>query len=261
MSVLVDFDGTISLADVGDVLLSTLVPDQAEVARMDQLYDEGRVGSRDLTAWDMDVLPRDPELLLAEAQAIPLDETFGLLVAEVRGVGGALEVVSDGVGFHIHPMLERVGLGDVPVATNVSRPGLGGEAVSFPFGHPACFVCGTCKRERVRTHQAAGRAVVFVGDGTSDRYAAHHADVVFAKESLARYCVERGLPYEPWDRLADVAAWVVAALGDGRLPADRHAYPVWVARWRPGSETFICGPEAWGVGRRTAAVEEAGPPP
>jgi 2-hydroxy-3-keto-5-methylthiopentenyl-1-phosphate phosphatase len=251
VSVLVDFDGTVSLADVGDALLSGLVPDQAEVARMDRLYDDGRVGSRELTRWDMDVLPADADLLLREALAIPLDETFGRLVAAVRSAGAVLEVVSDGVGFHIGPMLERAGLGDVPVATNTAQPGQGGAAVSFPFGHPACFVCGTCKRERVRAHQAAQRAVVFVGDGTSDRYAAHHADIVFAKASLARYCADHGLDHEPWERLADVAAWLAAALADGRLPADRAAFPEWAPRWRPGPETFICGPEVWGEGRHS----------
>jgi hypothetical protein len=39
----------------------------------------------------------------------------------------------------------------------------------FPNGHPSCFVCGTCKRARVLDHQAAGRAVGFIGDGHSDR--------------------------------------------------------------------------------------------
>ena len=33
--------------------------------------------------------------------------------------------------------------------------GEGGAGVSFPYGHPACFVCGTCKRERVRLHRDA----------------------------------------------------------------------------------------------------------
>ena len=47
-SVLVDFDGTISREDVGDALLTRLVDDQAEVVRQDRLYDEGRIGSREL---------------------------------------------------------------------------------------------------------------------------------------------------------------------------------------------------------------------
>ena len=199
VSLLIDFDGTISLQDVGDALLRDLVADQAAVRHMDQLYHEGRKGSRELTAWDMEVLPRDPAALYAVVDALPLDDSFVDLVRVVKESGAAIEVVSDGVGFHVERMLARLGLHDLPVATNAATVGRGGDGVTFPYGHPACLVCGTCKRERIRAHQAAGRAVVFVGDGPSDRYAAHHADVIFAKWSLADWCRAQGIPYEPWE--------------------------------------------------------------
>jgi 2,3-diketo-5-methylthio-1-phosphopentane phosphatase len=244
ISVLLDFDGTISLADVGDELLRTLVADQALVRHMDELYLEGSKGSRELIAWDMEVLPRDAGRLLHEVDALPLDESLRELVATVRDAGGALEVVSDGVGFHVQRMLDRAGLPDLPVATNAAVLGAGGAGVTFPYGHPSCLVCGTCKRERIWRHRAAGRAVVFVGDGPSDRYAAHHADVIFAKASLAAWCEVENVAYEPWERLSDVAEWVELALLDGRLPADPDAYAAWAARSRRSPETFICGPEA-----------------
>jgi 2-hydroxy-3-keto-5-methylthiopentenyl-1-phosphate phosphatase len=252
VSLLVDFDGTISQADVPDTLLARFVEDQDLVRRMDQLYLEGRKGSRDLTAWDMEVLPRDPELLLREVDALPLDETFEDLLRAVEEVGAAIEIVSDGTGFHVERMLARLDLTDVPIATNAAVLGEGAAGVTFPYGHPRCLVCGTCKRERIRIHQAAGRAVVFVGDGPSDRYAAHHADVIFAKSSLAAWCEVEGIPYEPWDRLSDVAEWFGLALADGQLPADVASFDDWAARTRPESDTFICGPEVWGDGRTVA---------
>ena len=215
-SVLVDFDGTISLQDVGDVLLSRFVADQDEVRRMDQLYVDHVKGSRELIAWDMEVLPRDPEVLHREVDTIPLDVTLHELVRVVHDHGAALEIVSDGVGFHVERMLARLGLAHLPVATNATVLGYGGAGVTFPYGHPACLVCGTCKRERVRRHQAAGRVVLFVGDGPSDRYAAHHADVVFAKAALAAWCDASGIPCEPWTRL--VGRGRLDRAGTGRWP-------------------------------------------
>lgn len=252
VSVLIDFDGTISLRDVGDALLSELVDDQSAVREMDRLYHEGHKGSRELTAWDMEVLPRAPDRLHEVVDAIPLDETFRELVRVTESAGCALEIVSDGVGFHVERMLARLGLSHLPVATNSAVLGRGGDGVSFPYGHPACFVCGTCKRERIRAHQAAGRAVVFIGDGPSDRYAAHHADVIFAKWSLATWCDEIGIAYQAWERLGDVAAWLPQALHDGRLPASPRAYPAWRASTPSRQPAFICGPEVWGEGRSLA---------
>jgi 2-hydroxy-3-keto-5-methylthiopentenyl-1-phosphate phosphatase len=246
VSVLIDFDGTISLIDVGDELLVRLLPDLGEAEELDASYYKGEIGSRELMRWDMDALPRDADLLRREALELPLDPTFADLMAVVREHGAALEVVSDGLGFHVDPMLAAAGYPEVPVATNANRLGEGGDGLTFPYGHPECFVCGTCKRERVRAHQRAGNVVVFVGDGTSDRYAAHHADLVFAKGKLASLCAENGIPFEPWDELSDVATGLRQRLEDGRLPGrPQRGRPARAPR-DDAPRGFICGPEAWG---------------
>jgi 2-hydroxy-3-keto-5-methylthiopentenyl-1-phosphate phosphatase len=250
VSVLVDYDGTVSRRDVGDLLLERHVADQALVGEMDRAYDDGRLGSRDLIRWDMEVLPRDARLLRTEAAAIPQDETFPAFVRAARAAGAIVEIVSDGLGFYVASNLARLdpALADLPVATNANRVD-GPDGVSFPYGHPECHVCGTCKRERVRLHGAGGRAVVFVGDGTSDRYAAHHADVVFAKDALLAWGRATGRHFIAWERFSEIEAWLAGALRDGRLPATHADLPAWRATHRPEVPGFICGPEAWGEGR------------
>ena len=203
----------------------------------------------------MDVLPHDAEQLLAIATSIPQDETLGLLVECARANGAAVEIVSDGLGFYIAANLARLGLTGLPVATNHNSVSGGGAGMRFPYGNPRCFVCGTCKRERVFRHQAAGRIVVFIGDGTSDRYAAAHADVVFAKGRLIDICRAEGWQALAWDSFADIAMWLEAGLGDGTLPRTAAAVEAWregrSARPRP----FICGPEVWGEGRTTPPLQ------
>jgi len=244
IAVLLDYDGTISLRDVGDDLMARFVADQDAVAAMDARYVAGEVGSRALMAWDMEMLPDDPALLRAAAATVPQDEGLVDLVALCRARGVAAEVVSDGLGFYVESNLARLGIEGLPVYTNRNLATGGAAGVSFPFGHPTCLVCGTCKRERVRAHQAAGRVVVFVGDGPSDRYAAWHADVTFAKGSLERWCRSAGVETQPWERLADVTRWLASAIVTGHLPTE----PADVAGWRSARPTrtpaFICGPEA-----------------
>ena len=112
--------------------------------------------------------------------------------------------------------------------------------IDFPNGHPRCFVCGTCKRNRVLAHQAAGRAVVFIGDGASDRYAAGYSDVVFAKRALVQLCLENGWPFRRWTEFVEIDAWLEATLGAWQ--ADPSSLP------RPRQKPFFCGPEVWGEG-------------
>src|SRR5262245_50020378 len=101
VAVLLDYDGTISLRDVGDELMRSFVADQSLVAQMDARYVAGDIGSRELMAWDMEVLPDDPALLRAHAAEVPQDGGIVHLVALCRAHGIPVEVVSDGLGFYV----------------------------------------------------------------------------------------------------------------------------------------------------------------
>jgi len=225
--------------------------DAVTLAEKDALYDAGVLGSRELMGWDMDVLPPDAGLLRGEAAQMLQDAAFPGFVSAVRTRGALVEVVSDGLGFYVASNLAALGVTDVPVATNQNSLVGGGAGLSFPFGHPSCFVCGTCKRERVRLHQAAGRVVVFIGEGTSDRFGAAHADLIFARDALARICAAEGWPFIAWQRFDDVLAEVERAFAEARLPASPADLPAWRAQHAPAPRPFICGPEVWGPGRTT----------
>ncbi len=243
LALLIDYDGTISLTDVTDEVMKTHVPGVWEEAAA--LYDAGRMGSRRLMAWEMDLVEADPAALLATAAGQPHDPGFVPFVRLAQAVGVPIEVVSDGFGFFIRPALQAMGVGELPVVT--ARTVFTGRRarLEFPNGHPTCLICGTCKRQRVLAHRAAGRRVVFIGDGESDRYAAGYADVVFAKRHLERICVEAGWAYQPWTGFAEIHAWLAATLGDWR--ADPSSLPA-VASGEPPPNGFFCGPEAWGEG-------------
>ena len=111
VSFLIDYDGTISLVDIGDTLLARHYGDAAEIAAKDALYDAGELGSRELMKWDMDVLPHDAELLRREAAAMPQDGALPAFVAAVEARGAQVEIVSDGLGFYVRPNLAAAGPG------------------------------------------------------------------------------------------------------------------------------------------------------
>ena len=243
LALLIDYDGTISLTDVTDEVMATHVPGVWEEAAA--LYDAGRMGSRRLMAWEMDLVEADSQALLATAALQPHDPGFVPFVRLAQAAGIPIEVVSDGFGFFIRPALQAMGVGELPVVT--ARTVFTGRRarLEFPNGHPTCLICGTCKRQRVLAHRAAGRRVVFIGDGESDRYAAGYADVVFAKRHLERICVEAGWPFQPWSGFDEIHAWLAATLGNWR--ADPSSWPA-VTSGEPPPNGFFCGPEAWGEG-------------
>lgn len=240
IAILVDYDGTIALTDVSDTLMAAFV--NAEWEERAAEYDAGRIGSRRLMEWEVGLIDAPPDDLRALAARQAHDPGFVDLVRHARAAGIPVEVVSDGFGFFIQPALDALGVGDLPIVTaRTTFPPGGRPRIEFPNGHPRCFVCGTCKRNRVLAHQDAGRAVVFIGDGASDRYAAGYSDVVWAKDQLVALCVDNGWPFRRWTEFGEIDRWL------GRVVAgwERKRASVPAPRRRP----FFCGPEVWGEGR------------
>ena len=250
LAILVDYDGTVALTDVSDTVMAEHVPGvwEAEVAA----YDAGLAGSRRLMEFEMGLVDAPPADLLATAAAQPHDPGFVPFVRRAQAANVPIEIVSDGFGFFIEPALEALGVAELPVVT--ARTTFSGRraSIAFPNGHPTCRICGTCKRNRVLAHQAAGRAVVFIGDGESDRYAAGYSDIVWAKRSLVRICVEAGWPFTRWTEFAEIDAWLADVLAAWR------ADPATLAG--PAAHPFFCGPEVWGDGL-TDPPPGAWPPP
>ena len=205
-AVLVDFDGTASVTDVGGELLDRFATDTSWHV-IDNDYLNGRVGSRAAYRLAQGLLRHDPAEWLAFAlERAQLDPGFAALAGLCRRRGWPMEILSDGLEFYIHAALERAGW-KLPVRANrASANGSGsGLTIHTPHMNPLCGRCGTCKSERVRDLRERGFWVTYVGDGYSDLCAAPRAHRVFAKGVLAEHCAERGVEHHRFTTLAQVA--------------------------------------------------------
>ena len=208
LSVFLDFDGTITTADTGVHVLERFAdPRWREV---DAEYARGEIPSRVCLLDEWDLLPHDRDLLVAAAAEVPLDPGFEPLVTALRSAGADVRIVSDGFGLTVHEVGAALG---IPVLAN--RVDWTTGTLEFPHEDRccACSSCGTCKQSPIKDAGRAGRTTVLVGDGTSDRKAALLADVVFAKDGLARWCELNGVAFVPFRTLADVHDALLGAQG------------------------------------------------
>lgn len=207
MLIICDFDGTVTARDTNSTLARRFAPEAFASL-------EGRLATRELTlrevlASEFANVTVGLDALLEEALQIPFRAGFAEFLDAADQFGATVVLLSSGFREFIVPMLAREGLADRVdlLANSISFNGSGGQVAWREL--PTCELCGEpCKRHDVAQlrarHATDGRTVAFVGDGFSDRCGAESADVVLARDSLARYLDERGLGYQHWEDFDDV---------------------------------------------------------
>lgn len=208
-SVFLDFDGTMSVADTCVHLLERFAG--PEWKAIDAQYLAGEIGSRVGLSREWALLPHEQELLRSVAGEVGLDPDIEVLVDALLAHGAEVTVLSDGYGFYLEDQIGYLRARGIRVVSSIVDWEHG--TLEFPNGDSdcACAECGTCKIAPVQFASARGRTTVLVGDGTSDRRAAAVADVVFAKDGLARWCLDSEVRFHPFERLADVHRSLVRA--------------------------------------------------
>jgi len=214
LAVLLDFDGTLTVLDVGQLVMHEF----AEPG----WHSSGGVADASFR-----------EHLERECETLPSSRTgeikrFAIQRAEARAGAVELvqycvtrsipvEIVSGGLSNYIEPLLKHFGIPSIPISSLTADFSRGERAVTtYADGVVICDDSGACKCARVRHHKAAGRTVVFAGDGTSDFCVAKEADILFARRTLADHCLSRDIPFTPFDSLQPVLDAIQA-----QYPPDR----------------------------------------
>jgi HAD superfamily phosphoserine phosphatase-like hydrolase len=208
-TILVDFDGTLAAADIGNRFFHHFTTDEAKWNELIAGWKGEQLSARECLAHECALAEVDERTALQFFEGFSLAPDAAGLVAAARDAGHRIVIASDGLELYVSLLLSRNGL-DVPFSANRIRfepqgpiPGL--ARAREGAGH-VCGRCGNCKGAIIEAaRQGGARRTVLVGDGYSDRCAAHAADVVYAKDDLLGYCREQGIDARPFTVLRDVA--------------------------------------------------------
>ncbi|MGH9352290.1 MAG: MtnX-like HAD-IB family phosphatase [Terriglobia bacterium] len=212
-----DFDGTITLADVTDEILSRLAdPVWQEI---EQLWKAGKIGSRECLARQLALVQTAPGELNAVIDSIPLDPGFAEFVRFVRQNRIPFFVTSDGMDYVIQRVLAHSGLHLRPrngsqFFSTRGRLVAGRLSVSFPHAAASCtHGCATCKPSVLESLRGDHWPLIYVGDGLSDIHAVRHADFVYARQPLLGICRKENIPCRPFETFTDIVQALERWLG------------------------------------------------
>jgi 2,3-diketo-5-methylthio-1-phosphopentane phosphatase len=208
-ALVLDFDGTIAMADVGDELCERFAP--AEWADIDARWLAGELSLDEAQRQMWRLVRADaPSLLRFAVEIGPLRPGLDALLEHAASVGAPATLASGGFRFYIDAILgARLGRFDA-VYANEAALERGGVEVHFPHKSTlGCARCAVCKG-RVCDAVRRGGPVLFVGDGASDRCAIGKADLLFAiaGSRLEAEARAAGALTAAITRLDEVIAWL-----------------------------------------------------
>ena len=207
----IDFDGTLSQADVLDHLITRYSINQ-DWRRLESDWEAGRIGSRECLAGQLAAVRVSHADLHGFLDSVRLDVGAADLLQFLRSHRIPVVVLSDGIDQFISAILHRHGIRDLTVRSNALHVLGGSLTLHCPHASPDCSSRSAhCKCASAAALQQGQRKTVYIGDGRSDLCAARRADVVFAKRALARCLTAEGRPFYPFETLADVRAVLLAA--------------------------------------------------
>lgn len=205
LQIFCDFDGTVVAEDVGQQLFLAYASRPACEAAVAE-WKRGAISSAEMYRRECAAAQLEKSELQRFAKRFHLDPHFKPFAAACHRRAREVFILSDGFTPYITAILERGGLGGLPVFANELIFVQGGKIEPrFPYSAGSCSACANCKGYHVRRLLKPGGRSVFVGNGYSDRCGALAADLILAKDDLASYCRENSLHYIPFENFSDVA--------------------------------------------------------
>lgn len=206
----VDFDGTISMRDVGYSFFHHF-----SGGKNDELlpaWKSGEMSTRECLLREAALVKTSKEQAFKFLEDFKLDRAFPGFVKSCREQKISLTIISDGLDFYIKFLLDKYDLAGIKAISNKAIFENGGVSIEFPYDNRKCQSCGSCKEERLEDlkKQHPGKFdIVFVGDGYSDVCAAKAADILFAKKDLKIYCNDNSIEYLDYNDFNDVKSKLV----------------------------------------------------
>ena len=199
LKVFVDFDGTITLEDVGEAIFKKF-GETEKVKRIIEDLLSDKISSRQ--CWDelCDSVDNINKAELDEfIDLLDVDPTFIPFVKFCSENKIDMVVLSDGFDYYIDRLFNKAGLTGLKYYSNklfVDDKGI--LKAEYPYFDVDSPTSANCKKNHIINHSSDDEYTVYIGDGNSDKEAAQYCDFIFAKDGLARFCSMERISFYPF---------------------------------------------------------------
>ena len=196
----IDFDGTITKQDVCSAMVTKFAKEGWEEINL--LWEHGNLSTEECAQLTLDLIDVEPEQLEDFFEKAEIDKSFLDFVIWAEQQRYPISILSDGYDNYIEKVLARYELA-IPYYANHLEYEQGWRIKCLHWDKD-CQKCGVCKKDLMQELLQPGYISIYIGDGYSDVCPAEYADIVFAKDNLARLCTEKGIPFHQYNDFNDI---------------------------------------------------------
>lgn len=204
-----DFDGTITKEDTVDKLLERYATDKW--LYYEDMWLENKIGSKECLENQINCIEYFSNKNLEEfIETVKIDEEFVLFLQEIKKRNIEFYIVSDGFDLLINKILEKYGINNIKIFSNMLSLDNNELKTLFPFYSQSCKSgSGLCKCS-VLKRTSMNKQIIYIGDGKSDFCVSKHADIIFAKHKLAEFCRNNNLHFHEFQNFNDITVKLLA---------------------------------------------------
>ncbi len=183
LTVFLDFDGTITMRDIGAILLQKYTGDSW--IEMENKVKSGTLTMREGLSGQWSLVTTPLEQLREDAmQEVEIRSGFVGFISWLVEAGIPTHVLSDGLDLYVPAAIAGALDGAIDnwrekVSIDCNKTGFDGH-VTLEFQPECDHGCALCKIARVQEKRHHAETIVYIGDGVSDWKASPFADIVFA---------------------------------------------------------------------------------
>jgi len=218
IKIFIDFDGTITLEDVGEAIFRKFgCAEKTNKIIEDLLCD--KISSRQ--CWDQlcDSVEDITEQELNDfIDLLEIDPTFIPFVKFCKENELELIVLSDGFDYYIERLFSKAGLVGLKYYSNKLSVNDGGKlSAEYPHYDSDSPTSANCKKNHIINHSSDDDYTIYIGDGNSDKEAAQYCDFIFAKKGLLKFCSIEKIGFYPFNNFDDVKSKMIELLNKKNL--------------------------------------------
>ncbi len=224
LKVFVDFDGTITINDLGEEIFRKFGKTEIVNKIIEDLLSD-KISSRQ--CWDQlckSVPKIDEQELNDFIDRFDVDPTFISFVDFCDEYNIELIVLSDGFDLYINRVFNKAGLTGLKYYSNKLFVDDDGKlSALYPHYDANSPTSANCKKNHIINHSSDNDYTIYIGDGNSDKEAAQYCDFIFAKDGLLKFCSINKIGFYPFNNFDDVKNKMLKLLSKKNLKKRHQA--------------------------------------